>query len=371
MNTNISYFPSLTKLLFATVAFLFFTSGPSQAHFQSPLPNPVPNIMDLETFVNGVPLHLTGGLLVQEIGDGAYVVTEGVYQALFLVSNTGVILVDAPPSLGTPQAPTPSGETLVGAIAGVTSQPVRTLIYSHHHLDHIGGAGAILAAFPNVRIIAQRNTTDQIRRAHQFNANDPRPVPSRSITTRTRVRVGSQVIQLSHFGPGHSHGDLFIYAPQQKILMVVDIVPPGWAPLGLSEITDDVLGFLEAHDHMLAFDFDVFLGGHLTRLGTRADIERAKEYVLAVRDAAAVSISQVVIGDISDQTNVTNQDEAFLFLQSPFALIDEALADGVALCVQSILQSGEFTDLAALDVILPRNCASMVLALASDFVPTP
>jgi hypothetical protein len=55
--------------------------------------------------------------------------------------------------------------------------------------------------------------------------------------------------------------------------MLVDIVFPGWVPFPYLAKAKDTAGFIKAHDIALVkYDFDTFVGGHLTRLGTRNDV---------------------------------------------------------------------------------------------------
>ena len=82
------------------------------------------------------------GNAVESLGDGAYFVTDGLYQAMFVVTRKGVVLVDAPPTLGT---------KLPKAIAEVTRRPVRYFIYSHEHADHTGSAHPPLDSVPTER----------------------------------------------------------------------------------------------------------------------------------------------------------------------------------------------------------------------------
>ena len=72
------------------------------------------------------------GYLVEEIRDNLYWVTDGSYNTMFLVTDEGVVIVDAPPSIG---------QNYLKAIAEVTDKPITHVIYSHAHLDHIGAAG--------------------------------------------------------------------------------------------------------------------------------------------------------------------------------------------------------------------------------------
>src|SRR5690349_16804744 len=65
-----------------------------------------------------------------------YWVTDGVYNSAFLTTRDGVVVFDAPPSIG------PNLRRAVDEIAaanGVTNR-VTHLVYSHHHADHAGAA---------------------------------------------------------------------------------------------------------------------------------------------------------------------------------------------------------------------------------------
>lgn len=337
--------------------------------FQSGLPDPVPDVFNLVDFLDefgGFPRHAVGKLDTIDLGDGAFVVTEGVYQALFLVGRRGVILIDAPPSLGVPGMPTQTGETLLGAIAAVTDLPVRHMVYSHEHKDHIAGAQAIQDAFPRVRIHASKETVAALVRAHAEDPNDSRSIPGRVVHNRKWIRSWPQFVQLSDRGTAHSPGDLYIWAPRQKVLMLVDVVFPKWVPFSSLALTDDVRGYIAAHDQILSFPFETFVGGHLTRLGDRADVEKGLEYVLAVRDAAGAALSTVGFGDISDETAVQSDEDAFLYFQNPFALFDEFLQDVTQVCADIVEADPRFETLAAVDVFTRSHCFTMQNSLRLD-----
>ena len=56
---------------------------------------------------------------------------------MFLTTGEGVIVVDAPPTIG---------DKILKAIAEVTDEPITHVIYSHSHADHIGAAGLFPAS---------------------------------------------------------------------------------------------------------------------------------------------------------------------------------------------------------------------------------
>ena len=80
----------------------------------------------------------------------------------------------------------------------------------------------------------------------------------------------------------HSHeGDLFIYVPQAKFLMV-DCVTPGYPPFQGFDITTNCREYLKVFDELSAYDFDTLVGGHLTDTGGRKDVEMTKEFTYDV-----------------------------------------------------------------------------------------
>jgi glyoxylase-like metal-dependent hydrolase (beta-lactamase superfamily II) len=204
------------------------------------------------------------GYDVEAFGGGAYMVTDGSYQALFLVSDRGVILVDAPPTIG---------RKISYAIGNVTDLPVTHFVYSHHHTDHAGGA--YLFTGKGVPIIAHVDTYYNLAQLP-----DPkRPLPTVTFHKDYVLKVGNQTLELSYKGPNHEPGNIFIYAPHQKVLMLVDVVYPGWIPFTELAVSTNIPGWIAAHDQLLEYDFKHYVGGHLARSGNRTDVEVQKEYV--------------------------------------------------------------------------------------------
>ena len=157
-------------------------------------------------------------------------VTDGAYQSMFMMYEDGVVVIDAPPSYAAhiPQA-----------IAEVTDKPITHVVYSHVHTDHIGGREA-LGGHPI--IIAQAETNRLLARD-----NDPnRPLATVTFDDKYRLSVGSQVLELSYHGNAHVPGNIFIYAPKQRTLMVVDVIFPGWMPWRRFAVAQDVPAVLRS-----------------------------------------------------------------------------------------------------------------------------
>jgi glyoxylase-like metal-dependent hydrolase (beta-lactamase superfamily II) len=196
------------------------------------------------------------GYWVQPIGDSLYWISDGAYNAMFLVTSAGVIACDAPPSFGANH---------LKAIAEITAKPITHLVYSHEHVDHIAGAHL----FPqDVTIIGHRKTAELLASRRDFR----RPVPSVTFDGIYPLEHGGQRLDLAYRGVNHSIDNIFIFAPRQKALMAIDIIYPGWMPYKNLGVAVDIPGFVAAHRDILSYDFETLVAGHVSRPGTRADV---------------------------------------------------------------------------------------------------
>src|SRR5712671_216797 len=158
--------------------------------------------LDVPSSSQGPPIDPAKGYRVQDLGSGLYMITDNAIQAMFLVYDRGVVVIDAPQNLA-PFIPK--------AIAELGDKPITHLIYSHSHADHIGGAKA-LGGHPI--IIAHEETLRLLKR----DADPNRPLPTVTFSDKYRLHVGNQVIDLSYHGNAHEPGNIFIYAPAQRVL---------------------------------------------------------------------------------------------------------------------------------------------------------
>ena len=270
------------------------------------------------------------GYLVQEIRDHLYWVTDGSYNTMFLVTDKGVVAVDAPPSIG---------KNYLKAIAEVTDKPVTYVIYSHAHLDHIGAAGI----FPkNATFIAQQETAAELQRAKSVarNASMVPSIPTVTFSKNYTLQIGNQTLKLDYYGVNHLPGNIFIYAPKQKVLMLVDIIFPGWIPFPYLAIAKDTAGFIKAHDIALNnYDFDTIVAGHLTRLGTRNDVVIQKEFVSDLEKAAATANQEVLFSKIASQ--VGSFDNPWLIFSTYIDAINKQCEDEMLPKWQSRLGGAE------------------------------
>jgi len=222
------------------------------------------------------------GYYVGRVEQNLYWVTDGTYQSAFLTTSDGVVLLDAPPTIGH------NIQRAVDEIAvsnGVSNE-VTHLIYSHHHADH---AGASSLFGRNVTRIGHEETQKLLLRD-----DDPaRPAPEETFQDRWTLDIGGERIELAWHGSNHSPDNIFIHLPDHDALMLVDVVNPGWAPVCQSNLTENVPGYIEAADTALTYPWKHFIGGHMGRLGTRADVATHRQYMADIAESARKALDTV------------------------------------------------------------------------------
>jgi glyoxylase-like metal-dependent hydrolase (beta-lactamase superfamily II) len=288
--------------------------------------------LDVPASAQGPAVDPAKGYRIQDLGKGLYMITDNAIQALFLVYDRGVVVIDAPQAFAA-QIPQ--------AIAAVSDKPITHLIYSHSHADHIGGAKA-MGGHPI--IIAHAETLRLLKR----DADPNRPLPTVTFSDKYTLRVGEQVLELSYHGNAHEPGNIFIYAPAQRVLMVVDIVFPGWIPWRRFALAQYILGHFAQVEEIRKMDWDTFVGGHVARTGTHADVDVQAEFNRDIKQAAATALATTKFGEGLNPLDKNN----------PWAFFDSYIDRVAAQCVNTLTPKWS-TRLAAFDVYIWDHCYSM------------
>ena len=289
--------------------------------------------LDVPSSSQGPPIDPAKGYRVQDLGSGLYMITDNAIQSMFLVYDRGVVVIDAPQNLAA---------FIPKAIAEVTgNKPITHLIYSHSHADHIGGAKA-LGGHPIV--IAHEETLRLLKR----DADPNRPLPTVTFSDKYTLRVGKQVLDLSYHGNAHEPGNIFIYAPAQRVLMVVDIVFPGWMPWRRFALAQDIPGYFAQVEEIRKMDWDVFVGGHVARTGTHADVDTQAEFNNDVKQAAATALATTKPGEGLNPLDKGN----------PWAFFDHYIDRVAAQCVNTLTPKWS-NKLGGFDVYVWDQCYSM------------
>src|SRR5476651_1128045 len=171
------------------------------------------------------------GYYVGRVEKNLYWVTDGTYQSAFLTTKDGVVLLDAPPTIG---GNIQRAVDEIAAANGVSNK-VTHLIYSHHHADHIGASSLF---DKNVTRIGH----EENRRLLLRDNDTARPAPDEIFQDKRTLNIGGERIELAWHGSNHSPDNIYIHLPDHDTLMLVDLVLPGWAPFDIFNLNEDVPG---------------------------------------------------------------------------------------------------------------------------------
>ena len=208
--------------------------------------------------------------------DNVYIFRNGGHQSMFIVTKAGVIATD-PIAYGRPTG----GQSYVDEIKKVTSQPIKYLIYSHHHFDHIAGGKAFKDA--GATIVAHKRAKERL-----VQIKDPHTIlPDETFDNKKTINLGGTTLELIYLGLNHSDSNVVMRLPKEKLVFIVDTIPVGSFP-GRGFIDIYPLETEEFIKKVIALDWDRMIPGHPGapggRLGTKED---AKNVLTLMQEASA------------------------------------------------------------------------------------
>lgn len=212
--------------------------------------------------------------------DNVYVFRNGNHQSMFVVTSEGVIATD-PVAYGKPTG----GKAYLDEIRKVTDKPVKFVVYSHHHYDHIAGGQALKDA--GAKFIAHRRAKERLELL-----KDPHTVlPDDYVDDKGfKLKLGDTVLELTYHGLNHSDSTLVMRLPKERIVFIVDVIPVGTVP-GRGMIDYHPLEADAFMKDVLKMDWDRMIPGHPGpggRLGTKKDVEDQIAFQQAASDAMKI-----------------------------------------------------------------------------------
>ncbi len=190
----------------------------------------------------------------------------------FVVTDEGVVVFDA---LGTPSL----GRALLQKIRGITDKPVKFVVASHYHADHIYGLQAfrdetdavILAQAKALDYTAAGNLDDEAaeprlaqRRealAPWVNAETRIVLPGLVFRVAAELRIGAHQIQLIYAGPAHSMSDVMMFVLPERVLFAGDIVQNGRIPF-MASAAVNTRNWLAGLDEVAKLEPRFIIPGH-------------------------------------------------------------------------------------------------------------
>jgi len=189
--------------------------------------------------------------------------------SVFLVTPAGIIATDP--------IDADAARWLKAELAKRFAKPVRYLIYSHDHGDHISG-GEVFA--DSAVVIAHDAAKTAILRERR-----PTAVPDVSFTDRLTIELGGKKVELIHLGKNHSDNSIVMRFPDERVLFAVDFIPVRSLPFRnlADSYIDEWIESLKKADEL---DFDILAPGH-GELGKKEDVRLMRIYLEELRDQVA------------------------------------------------------------------------------------
>ena len=219
---------------------------------------------------------------ITKLADDVYLFRHQFHQAIFLTTSEGVIVTDP--------ISAEAATWLRTEIAKLTDKPVRYVVYSHHHSDHITGGKAFA---DQAVFISQAAALPYI-----VDAADPTtPVPTLTFTDRMFIDLGGKHVELIYTGKNHSDNSLVVLLPQHRLLFAVDFIPVETMAYRTmrSDYPDD---WIESLKRVEQLEFDTLVPGH-GKIGRKEHVRMFRRYL---EDLRAAVLEQVKKGASLDET---------------------------------------------------------------------
>jgi cyclase len=199
---------------------------------------------------------------------GLYLITGGGANTLVRLAGDGLIVVD------TKNPATDANDTykdLMEQIRSVSNLPVKYVLNTHHHPDHVGNNQKFIDQGAQVIGLADLKT-------HML--SDPRTKdipgpPSITFAKDYDLKYGGVEVQAHSYGHGHTGDDTMVYFPDLKVVMVSDQITDG-APLVDFANGGSAVEWTQILDGVLKLDFDMAIPGR-GEPKTRADVEAYRD----------------------------------------------------------------------------------------------
>ncbi len=202
---------------------------------------------------------------ITKIAGEVYRFRNANHYSVFAVTPAGVIATDP--------INADAARWLRAEITRRFSQPVRYLVYSHDHADHISG-GEVFA--DTAVVVAHDNAKSVI-----VGERRPTAVPQVTFGDRMTIELGGTVVELSYVGKNHSDNSIVMRFPRERLLFAVDFAPVN--SYSFRDFPDAYMpDWIDSLKRVEAMDFDVLVPGH-GPLGTKANVTMFREYLQDLR----------------------------------------------------------------------------------------
>ena len=233
----------------------------------------------------------------RDLGHGVHMLESFGGNIGVLAGDQGVLLIDAEwPQLH---------DKVLAAVSHISRQPVRYLVNTHWHWDHVGGDGLFGKA--GVVIISSEQTREYIRQAQASNASqvgapyapDPAAIPVVTVNNGVKFHVGGQTVEIIHVPPAHTNGDLIVHFIEADVIQTGDTFFHGFYPDIDQPHGGTIDGMIALYDtlYKMSGPNTKIIPGH----GPVANREDVREYQAMLREVRKRVAKAVAAGMTEEQ----------------------------------------------------------------------
>ncbi|WP_338604576.1 MBL fold metallo-hydrolase [Sulfolobus tengchongensis] len=187
----------------------------------------------------------------------------------------------------------------ISEIRKVTDKPIKYLINTHEHEDHLWTNHL----FPNAITICHRNCRERViegmkrgtnpyERLFKIDFSGYKYTPQ-DIIIESEMRIFADIekdVRLVYVGYAHTTSDIYVYIPDEKVIFTGDLLfSPPCTPFALMGY---IQGYINALEHLASLNVDVYVPGHGEISYDRKSLYEARDYLIFVRDEARKMMRQ-------------------------------------------------------------------------------
>ena len=218
---------------------------------------------------------------VTQVAGDLYRFRNNNHYSVFLVTPAGVIVTDP--------INADAAKWLEEEIGKRFNQPIKYLVYSHDHADHIAGG----EVFADTAVVVAHEKA----KPHIVGEGRPSAVPQVTFSDRMTIELGGKTVELVYLGLNHSDNTIVMHFPAERAVFAVDIVARNRLPF--KDFPNAYIEpWIESLKKLEAMDFDILLPGH-GEIGNKADVTAHRRYIEELR---AEVLAQIRAGKTVEET---------------------------------------------------------------------
>ncbi len=196
------------------------------------------------------------------------------HTSVFAVTSAGIIATDP--------IDRAAAEWLKAELASHFDLPVRYLIYSHGHADHISGG----EVFADTAVVIAHHKAKLAIMQDKVQTAPPQKTFADSLT----IELGGTIAELSHVGRNHSDNSIVVRFPKERVLFAVDFIPVN--SVAYRDFPDGYFpDWLDSLKRVEAMDFDILAPGH-GPLGKKEDVRIHRLFLEDLQSQVARAVAE-------------------------------------------------------------------------------